>query len=681
MLKKIFLACLLLLALGLGQAFGAKEATLSDIETLFKARKWGELDKLVKQNNNLSPQERSIAANAYRLQGRWADVVEMFGGLNGFPESIVPYAKMTLAIALENSDRKDEALSITEELRKNPPAGLGYYVAYASYRLTDDAELRKKALKEMASRADQKTQKAYTLEQLLKAGENKTENAKKLLGLDPSNSLAVKVLSELTKPWSAENGLLLGYAAYLSKDNKRAAEILSIAPNSRKAQYYRAFALYNDKKYDSALKLWSKLAMSGNSYSLSSANRISILSNRKEAPQDVRTQAVEVLKRIAETRKGTIQARALYSLGLYDRVLTEYPSTSFSLKVVWERGMKAWDAGNFKEALWYWQRANMPDISTSWGARVLYWIAKAQQKLGQKNDAEKTLKSLVSRYPFSIYSYMAKPGAIEIVDTEPFSANVLELEDWGFMSYAKMLLLRDAKNAKSAYRAAKISEWIGDDGSVYSAGLSLQKFFVKGTKASRQGMQLVYPRPYSGSVRKAAERFGVEDNLVWSIMKQESAFNPLAKSHVGASGLMQLMPGTAKGEAGLLKMKDFKVWDVGDNITLGTSYISRQLRSFGNPQRAAAAYNAGPGNARKWNNGGENLPLDLWIERITFDETCDYVQRVMGNLMTYRLLYGEKNSPVTALEHTPPDDEEIEAKRAAEFSGSIDDTISTPKEP
>jgi soluble lytic murein transglycosylase len=144
------------------------------------------------------------------------------------------------------------------------------------------------------------------------------------------------------------------------------------------------------------------------------------------------------------------------------------------------------------------------------------------------------------------------------------------------------------------------------------------------------------------------------------------------------------MPGTAKGEAKLLKMSEFKILDVTDNIDLGTSYLSRQLKAFGNPQRAAAAYNAGPGNASKWNkDGGNRLPIDLWIERITFDETSDYVQKVMGNLFTYRLIYpvGEKTLISLDISESTesPDDEEIEAERASEFSGDYNDEITDLK--
>ena len=656
---------------------------LTDLESMFSSRNWSEIDNVVNRGN-LSARDRSLVANAYRLQGRWNEVVSMFGDLNGYPNEILPYAKMTLIIALENIGKTSESLKLANELRKDPPFGLGYYVLYAVYRLSpkEDAAARVAALREMYAKAGEKAQKIYTLSELVKINDNPVENAKLLLDLDASSSVAVKALSSLPKPWSQEVSVLLGYAAYMAKDNKKAIEILAAAKGSRKAQYYRAFALYNEKKYADALKIWSELALNGNPYALGSVNRISVLSNRKEVPEGVKSSAKVTLQKIAETRKGNIQARALYSLNLDDRVLLEYPASSFAQKIVWKRGMDAWFTGNVKEALWYWQRINTPGVSSAWGARALYWISKALEKSGDKNAAAKTLNTLLTRYPLSIYAYLARPGELKLVDSVPESlaSSPTLLERWGFISYARMLLQRTPKDAKKAFRAAQLAEWIGDDEKVYSSGIALQSFFVKNGIASRYGLRFLYPRPYRSIVNRAAEKYSVEDNLVWSVMKQESAFNPIAKSHVGATGLMQLMPGTAKGEAKLLKMPEFKIWDVTDNITLGVSYLSRQLSAFGNPQRAAAAYNAGPGNARKWNNdGGNRLPIDLWIERITFDETSDYVQKVMGNLYTYRLIYSDGANLSMSLDISEPaqtpDDEEIEAERAKEYSGNYNDEI------
>ncbi len=117
------------------------------------------------------------------------------------------------------------------------------------------------------------------------------------------------------------------------------------------------------------------------------------------------------------------------------------------------------------------------------------------------------------------------------------------------------------------------------------------------------------------AVKQASQKYNVPQNLVLSIIKQESAFQPDATSHCGAQGLMQLMPETAKD----LGVKD--AYNIEQNIDGGTKYISQMLKMFGgDTKKALAAYNAGPGNVQKY--GG--IP--------PFKETQNYVKRISANL-------------------------------------------------
>jgi soluble lytic murein transglycosylase len=142
-------------------------------------------------------------------------------------------------------------------------------------------------------------------------------------------------------------------------------------------------------------------------------------------------------------------------------------------------------------------------------------------------------------------------------------------------------------------------------------------------------------------VEAACKKYGVEDNFVWAVMRQESAFKPRATSRAGASGLMQLMPGTAKDEAKRIGLRKYDIYDIADNVVLGTAHLARLGKSFERKDWVMAAYNAGAGNARKWlAEEKRNLTPGYWIEEIRFDETCDYVQKVSGNLEVYRMLYG-----------------------------------------
>jgi soluble lytic murein transglycosylase len=124
-------------------------------------------------------------------------------------------------------------------------------------------------------------------------------------------------------------------------------------------------------------------------------------------------------------------------------------------------------------------------------------------------------------------------------------------------------------------------------------------------------------------------------------MRQESAFDAGAVSSAGATGLMQLMPSTAAEEARRLGLggEDFRVPST--NILLGTAHLGRLLKSFGQLEKALAAYNAGSGAVRSWTDGGARN-LEEWVEDIPYPETNDYVRKVMGNLCVYNALEGRK---------------------------------------
>ena len=136
-----------------------------------------------------------------------------------------------------------------------------------------------------------------------------------------------------------------------------------------------------------------------------------------------------------------------------------------------------------------------------------------------------------------------------------------------------------------------------------------------------------------------------EPALVLGVIRQESAFDVAAVSSAGARGLMQLLPGTAKGvakQAGLKFAQKRLTTDSGYNITLGRAYLDELLSRFGGSYvLTAAAYNAGPNRVRDWiatygDPRQRSTDVIDWIESIPFDETRNYVMRIIENTQVYR---------------------------------------------
>lgn len=169
---------------------------------------------------------------------------------------------------------------------------------------------------------------------------------------------------------------------------------------------------------------------------------------------------------------------------------------------------------------------------------------------------------------------------------------------------------------------------------------------------------LRYPLPFFDEAAPLIAAAGLDAAWVYGLMRQESRFVMDARSRAGAKGLMQLMPATAKWVAKKLGMADFrpeKTTDLATNVRLGTNYLRLVLDALdGHPVLAAAAYNAGPSRAKRW-RAPHSLEAAIYIETIPFDETRDYVKKVLANTMHYTIaLTGKTSSLRRWLPPIPP---------------------------
>ncbi len=666
----------------------------ADFERLFRDRRWGELDKAFAVSSpDMAPRDLSLVANAFWVRGNWKDAVAcMDRAKKGMPAEIAPYADMIRILGLERTERTEEArVEAARLLASKRPKDLEYFVAYAMYRLTDpkDTASRRAMLRKMHASADGKAQKMQALSELIALGDAKdaarraeTANAcLELLSLHPTNARALAILSESPKPWPPDVSFVTGYAAYLGKDYSKAAALLRTVPiaskNGRMARYYRGFSLMRLGRGAEALDVFGPLALSGKGYADSAVRRIALLSKGT-----LKEPGVALLRKVVATRRGDMAARAMEALSrllsgaeartMEDRVVREYPDSEHAAGILWERGWKRWDAGAVADALAVWKKLLTPGVDGSWAPRVLYWVGRGYERLGKKDRATVYFNRLGRSYPLSIHAFLAFPNGVKpIVDGAPkgLESEPGELERWGFVLYEKRRLL-DRGGAKDFYRAALLSQWNGDGQGAYSAAARISRLLTGGDAIYRKGLQMLYPQAFADVVRTTASRFLVDECLVWAIMRQESAYDPLARSWVGATGLMQLMPATARGEAKALGVKIESLYDVEMNILLGTSHIARLLRNLKRVEWAAAAYNAGSGAAKRWIEGNEAMPLDRWMEEVGYKETSGYVRRVMANLRVYRMLYGESKRPATlSADLVPPgktsDDQPVEDEGTA----------------
>ncbi len=159
-----------------------------------------------------------------------------------------------------------------------------------------------------------------------------------------------------------------------------------------------------------------------------------------------------------------------------------------------------------------------------------------------------------------------------------------------------------------------------------------------------------FPAPFRESLIQYSAPLGLDENWIYGLIRQESRFITDARSSVGASGLMQLMPATARYVAKRMNVANFtpaRVNELDVNLQLGTGYLKMVLDDLdGSPMLATAAYNAGPGRPRAW-RASLSKPVEgaVFAETIPFNETRDYVKKVMSNSVYYAALFDTKTTP------------------------------------
>lgn len=173
-------------------------------------------------------------------------------------------------------------------------------------------------------------------------------------------------------------------------------------------------------------------------------------------------------------------------------------------------------------------------------------------------------------------------------------------------------------------------------------------------------LDIRFPILYRDMVEANAERSGIEPSWIYGVMRQESAFIQDARSPVGALGLMQLMPRTGRQVGRQLKMRirsKSSILKVENNLLLGSTYLKTVLdKNRGNQMLATASYNAGPHRVKRWLPEENDLPGDIWVETIPFNETRNYVKNVLGFTAVYdHRLGGQPRRITTRMGVATPD--------------------------
>jgi soluble lytic murein transglycosylase len=360
---------------------------------------------------------------------------------------------------------------------------------------------------------------------------------------------------------------------------------------------------------------------------------------------------------------------------VYLRVAAEYADGGEAGAALWRLGWIAWQRGAPAEAAERWGRVFKVRGGQAYRDPATYWIGRAHEVRGEREAAERQYATLAGEAARTYYGVLAaarltgRPPAasssaarpasarppvtfpgdpVEPLRADPVYWRVDALRAVGLAEFVEGevdgIARRAAGDPVRLYSVAAVHV---EDARYHLAIRILRRAFFQEARAGDSALprpfwEMLYPLGWRASLEAAASRATVDPLLVAAVAREESSFHPKARSPVGARGLMQLMPDTARPMARQRGL-EFRGGDVLDdpaaNLDMGASYLAGLVRTFGEARLAVAAYNAGPGRVRQWLAAGRPDDMEAWVELIPFDETRGFVKRVMLSWDEYRRLY------------------------------------------
>ncbi|MHB8770658.1 MAG: lytic transglycosylase domain-containing protein [Syntrophales bacterium] len=281
----------------------------------------------------------------------------------------------------------------------------------------------------------------------------------------------------------------------------------------------------------------------------------------------------------------------------------------------------------------------------------IYWLGRALCELGAPEEGKRLFGCIAQEHHF--YGQLAAeelgiPLTIPPKAAPPTKKELAEVADLGGIKRALALY-------RLGLRSEATAEWVWairpmEDRQLLAAaelarrnGIWDRAINTADKTVSLHDFGMRYPAPYGKVLSEQARLRQIDEPWVLGLVRQESRFIADARSSAGASGLMQLLPATARWVARKIGMKGYHASRVNQprvNVALGAFYLRHVMGGLdGSPVLAAAAYNAGPGRARRWLDA---MPLEgaIYIETIPFAETRHYVKKVMANTVYYDALRG-----------------------------------------
>jgi len=656
------------------------EAEVRMLATLPATARSQQLEAIAQQQPSLTrSRARYLLAKDLTEQGQAAKALTLLDGLEADYPVLAPHIVMLRAQAYELAGDEGKATGTWQDLLKRYPQDP--VAVEALYILgKEKPEYWDQAIAQFPSHP----QTMEIARSRLKANPNQPELllliAKHGLYLKDYGSIVENLAQRYATKLTPEQWETVAFGYWEKQDYGKAAIAYAKATPTPRNLYRQARGLWLDGKIPAARiayqQLVTKFPDGGEDTGLGLI-RLSRLTDPKESliyldrainkfPENAPTALLDKSKILDQqgSEKSASQTRQL--------LLKKYSNSDAAAELRWTIAKQAAKAGNLKVA---WQQArdiinNNPDSEIA--PEAGFWIGKWAQKIGNQEDAKKAFEYTVARYP---ESYFAWRSAVflgwpvgDFTTVRSLSPNVVqptqrpaptvgsealkELYQLGQNRAAWKLWQVEFKNVSKPsvpeqFTDGLIRLGIGDnlDGLWMISSLrqreeAEEKNQYLSIRQQPTYWQSLYPFPYLETIVKWSGERRLNPVLVTALIRQESRFMPSIRSGVGATGLMQVMPETGDWIAKQIKLKNYSLENVDDNIKLGTWYLDHTHDEYkNNSMLAVASYNAGPGAVGDWlQRFGFNDP-DAFVDQIPYDETRGYVKSVFENYWNYLRIY------------------------------------------
>lgn len=607
------------------------------------------------------------------------------------------YASLWLSDAYHETRNHAEALKSIRSLLKNYPDSPLIKKA-RSRELEEAEEVSDENIQQLFESFirdyPNDTEIKYSYAQMLKRN-SKVDAAKSIfkkicIGACP---LSERACSELS-PEDMQTKDLVEKASNLMRlmDNKEAESVLRSALEKDDGSLKKEIliklgrSLFRQKRYPEAAEVYEKVGEKfWKTYSLYRAGgKEKFDSSLKELLESGDKRAGYILLAVAsdKRRDGEIEE----ALKTYQNVLEQYPLESEN--ALWGIGWTYFMSGDYEKAIDVFAKLYENDRDT----KYLYWKARGLEALGKDALNSYRILKKKDRDFYSAMSYLRAEESVEQSGTKKLAASHRDTGN----NESNIILphsgsppnpsisplnkdgLKEGYTRIKKFERAKVLLELGLSKDALSelvfiskTASSIEDILYIGSRLQDLGEykylirlmarfpyvetvhHLRYPYAYWDIVEPVSQQYNIDPFLVLSVMREESTFDPDAKSRAGALGLMQLMPQTAfhLNRSLHLKMTDVShIWNIRNNIHVGTFYLSTLVKEFGSCAYALAAYNAGEERVRKWVHKGNYKSVDEFIEDIPYSETRNYVKRVMTTFFEYKRISGQKEAVKNAEE-------------------------------